>query len=75
MDSSKSSTSIRMAITASGHLLPPYVVYRSLHPYPIWIKGGPQRTHCNRTKSGWFNAPTFDDWFDKIVLPYFKNQL
>ena len=34
MDSSKSSTSIIMAITASGLLLPPYVVYRSLHLYP-----------------------------------------
>ena len=57
-----------MAITASGHLLPPYVVYRSLHLYPTRIEGGPQGMHYSRTKSGWF-----DDWFDKIVLPYFKN--
>lgn len=29
-DSSKSSTSVMMAITASGHILPPYVVYKAV---------------------------------------------
>lgn len=73
MDSSKSSTSVMMAVTAAGHLLPPYVVYKAVHLYPTWIEGGPQGTMFNRTKSGWFDAPTFEDWFDKILIPYFRN--
>ncbi|XP_074037924.1 uncharacterized protein [Leptinotarsa decemlineata] len=72
-DFSKSSTSIMMAITASGHLLPPYVIYKAVHLSPTWIEGGPQGTIYNRTKSGWFDGPTFEHWFDEILLPYFKN--
>jgi len=72
VDSSKSSTSIMMAISGSGVLLPPYVVYKSVHLYPTWIEGGPDGTVYNRTKSGWFDSATFDDWFDKILLPYCK---
>lgn len=72
MDSSKSSISIMMAISASGALLPPYVVYKSVHLYPTWVEGGPIGTVYNRTKSGWFDGPTFDDWFDRILLPHFK---
>lgn len=70
VDSSKSSISIMMAISGSGVLLPPYVVYKSVHLYPTWVEGGPDETVYNRTKSGWFDTVTFDDWFDKILLPY-----
>lgn len=71
-DSSKSSVSIMMAITASGAVLPPYVVYKSVHLYPTWVEGGPIGTVYNRTKSGWFDSATFENWFDRILLPYFK---
>ncbi|KAB0804870.1 hypothetical protein PPYR_01840 [Photinus pyralis] len=75
MDVSKSSTSVMMAITAAGHLQPPYVVYKAVHLYPTWIEDGPEGAMYNRTKSGWFDAMTFEDWFDKIILPYFRNLL
>ncbi|CAH1974588.1 unnamed protein product [Acanthoscelides obtectus] len=73
IDSSKSSTSVMMTITAAGQLLPPYVIYKSVHLYPAWIEGGPDGTMYNRTKSGWFDGPAFEDWFDRILLPYFRN--
>lgn len=73
MDSSKSSISIMMAISASGQLLPPYTVYKATHLYPTWVEGGVEGAYYNRTKSGWFDGPTFEDWFDKIALPYLKN--
>lgn len=72
IDSSKASTSVMMSISASGTLLPPYIVYKSVHLYPTWIEGGPEGSVYNRTKSGWFDAASFEDWFDKILLPYFK---
>ncbi|CAH1980481.1 unnamed protein product [Acanthoscelides obtectus] len=71
IDSSKSSTSVMMAITATGQLLPPYVIYKSVYLYPTWIEGGPDGTMYNRTKSGWFDGPAFKHWFDRILLPYF----
>lgn len=62
-----------MAISASGQLLPPYTVYKATHLYPTWVEGGVEGAFYNRTKSGWFDGPTFEDWFDKIALPYLKN--
>lgn len=73
IDWSKSSTSVMMSITGSGIMLPPYVVYKSVHLYPTWIEGGVPGAVYNRTKSGWFDGPTFEDWFHKIALPYLKN--
>lgn len=73
MDSSKVSTSVMFAISGSGVLLPPYVVYKSVHLYPSWVEAGPEGCIYNRTKSGWFDSATFEDWFDKILLPHFKN--
>lgn len=72
MDSSKKSISIMMAISANGQLLPSYTVYKATHLYPTWVEGGVEGAFYNRTKSGWFDGPTFEDWFDKIALPYFK---
>ena len=72
IDSSKQSTSVMMAATASGTLLAPYVVYKSTHLYPTWVEKGPPGTVYNRTKSGWFEQETFEDWFQKIALPYLK---
>lgn len=67
MDSSKNSIYIMM------ELLPRYTVYKATHLYPTWVEGGVEGAFYNRTKSGWFDGPTFEDWFDKIAMPYLKN--
>lgn len=36
------------------------------------MSGGPPNTFYNRTKSGWFDAGTFHDWFLKVVVPWAK---
>jgi hypothetical protein len=72
MNSTKSSTSVMFAGTASGQLLPPYVVYKSKNLYDTWTIGGPEGTRFNRSKSGWFDIVCFSDWFFKIALPYFR---
>lgn len=72
IDSSKSSVSIMWSVTASGKCLPPYVVYRATHLHDTWCEGGPAGTYYNRTKSGWFESDTFEDWLDKVPLRYFK---
>ena len=52
IDSSKTSVSVMIAETASGVLLPRYVVYIAENMYPTWIEGGPTGARFNRSKSG-----------------------
>ena len=72
MDFSKSSISVMFAGCANGTLLPPYVCYKATHLYDAWTVGGPPGTRYNQSASGWFEIPTFEDWFETIALPYFS---
>ena len=74
MNSTKSSISIMFSGTASGVLLPPYVVYKAIHLYDTWTEGGPPGARYNRSSSGWFESCSFEDWFIKIILPYAKEK-
>ncbi|CAG5000677.1 unnamed protein product [Parnassius apollo] len=73
IDSSKSSTSVMFAGTASGVLLPPYVVYKAEHLYNTWTEGGPPNTVYNRSRSGWFDTTIFEDWCLKVIIPYVES--
>uniref|UniRef100_A0A336M092 CSON009423 protein n=1 Tax=Culicoides sonorensis TaxID=179676 RepID=A0A336M092_CULSO len=75
MDTSRTSTSVMFSGTASGKLLPPYVVYKSLQLYDTWTNYGPEGAIYNRSKSGWFDTHLFDDYFFRVALPYFKKSL
>ncbi len=74
LDSSKSSTSLMFCGSAAGFLLPVYVVYKATNMYDSWTEGGPPNTVYNRTKSGWFDMETFEDWYFKVPLKYFKTR-
>ncbi|KAJ8926240.1 hypothetical protein NQ314_021404 [Rhamnusium bicolor] len=69
----KSATSIMFAATAAGTLMPLYVVYKSDRIYDQGVIGGPPGTIYNRTKSGWFDEPTFQDWFNKVIIPWARS--
>ncbi len=81
---SKTSTSVMFCGSASGVLLPPYVVYKAENLWANWLAGGPkgppccperccrQGTRYNRSKSGWFDSVTFRDWFKLSFLPHAK---
>ncbi|KAJ8916979.1 hypothetical protein NQ315_008379 [Exocentrus adspersus] len=79
IDTSKSSTSVMLAVAGNGKLLPPYIVYKAKHMYEGWTEGGFPNARYNRTLraepalSGWFDAETFEDWFMSIALPYFNS--
>ena len=62
------------AVSADGTLLPPYVCYKSKELYDTWTLNGPPGTRYNRTPSGWFTGPVFHDWFQTIVIPYFRRK-
>ncbi|KAK3924780.1 Pogo transposable element with KRAB domain [Frankliniella fusca] len=69
LTSSKTATSLMIAGTATGELLPPYVVYRSKELSETWVTGGPPGTRYNRSRSGWFDRVIFTDWFRNILVP------
>lgn len=72
IDSSKSAVSIMYGGFADGTMMNPYVVYKSVNMWDCWVVGGPEGTIYNRTKSGWFDSRTFDDWFMRCALPPMK---
>ena len=74
MNYTKGSTSIMFCGTATGELLPVYVVYKAINMWNTWTLGGPKGARFNRSKSGWFDAPAFDDWFRSIVLPWARRK-
>lgn len=84
MNHSKSCTTIMICGSADGTLLPPYVIYKSVHLYDSWKDNGPRGPPCcdkpfcslgtryNRTASGWMDGGTFRDWFTSSFLPHAK---
>ncbi|CAG4995233.1 unnamed protein product [Parnassius apollo] len=74
MNHSKASTSLMMAASADGVLLPCYVVYKAKHLYESWIEQGPKGCRYNCTSSGWFDSNTFEDWVRTIALSYFNGK-
>ena len=74
MNYTKGSTSIMFSGTASGELLPVYVVYKAINMWNTWTLGGPKGARFNRSKSGWFDSPCFNDWFRSIVLPWARKK-
>jgi hypothetical protein len=70
LNSTKASTSVMFSATASGVLLPAYVVYKAEHLHDRWIEGGPDDVRYNRSKSGWFDSTCFSDWFNSVVVPF-----
>ena len=74
MDSSKVCYSLMFCGNAERTILPPYTVYKSVHLYDSWVKGGPEGARYNRTKSGWFDEATFEDWFFTLVLAKLHKQ-
>ncbi len=58
--------------SASGVLLPPYIVYKAKDVYETWKENGLQGAVYDATPTGWFNMPIFEKWFFSIAVPYFR---
>ena len=60
--------------TASGELLPPYIIYKSKNLWQSWCEGGPEGTQFGRSNNGWMHTPNFIRWFDSIVVPWARRK-
>lgn len=61
-----------LAGSASGKLLPPFVVYKSNKMWSTWCEGGPNGARYTNTSSGWFDGLAFEDWYCSLMLPCLK---
>ena len=73
MNTLKFGISVMYAASASGKKLDPYVVYKAKRLQAAWVMGGSRTAFYNTSPSGWFDAKIFEDWFDKVALPYFNS--
>jgi len=71
-NSSKSAISLMFCGNAEGQVIPTYVVYKAESLWTTWTEGGPPQTRYNRTKSGWFDSVTFENWFESVFLKEVK---
>nr|XP_039254787.1 jerky protein homolog-like [Styela clava]XP_039269740.1 jerky protein homolog-like [Styela clava] len=74
LNSTKSAISLMFCGNAAGAVMPPYVVYKAENLWSTWVEGGPPGTLYNRSRSGWFDGFSFQDWFNRMVLPRLKRQ-
>ena len=80
----KSCVTVMFCASATGVLLPPFVVYKRDTLYTTWTQRGPKAAPCcediccsegcqfGNTSSGWFNLQTFEKWFQESFLPHAK---
>lgn len=54
--------------SASGKVLPPYIVYKGKNLYEAWSAGGPIGTCYTTSEKGWMEGLQFLDWFTKLFL-------
>ncbi|KAG8177459.1 hypothetical protein JTE90_008643 [Oedothorax gibbosus] len=47
--------------------LPPFTVYKGLHLYDTWTKGGPPGALYSGTESGWMMDCVFEAWMDFFI--------
>ncbi|XP_069357707.1 uncharacterized protein [Maniola hyperantus] len=73
-NTTKASVSIMICGNAAGDILPPYVNYKADNSWTTSTEGGPSDARYNRSKSGWFETNTFEDWFFSLVLPALRRE-
>lgn len=66
--------SLMMCGSAAGELLPPFVVYKSSQLWSTWTEGGPPKCRYSNSPSGWFDAHTFTEWVETILISAAKKK-
>lgn len=74
INATKVSFTVMFCGNAAGEAIPPFIIYKSEHLWSTWTENGPEGARYNRTKSGWIDAVTFEDWFLCHLLPILKRK-
>lgn len=74
VNSTKVNFTVMFCGNAAGEAVPPFIVYKSDHLWSTWTENGPKGARYNRTKSGWMDSATFEDWFLNHLMPVLKKK-
>ena len=69
----KSATSIIFCGSATGQMVPAYVVYKAEHLWTTWTEGGAPNVLYSQSKSGRFDSVCFSDWFEMVLVRFVKD--
>uniref|UniRef100_A0A1X7VXQ7 DDE-1 domain-containing protein n=1 Tax=Amphimedon queenslandica TaxID=400682 RepID=A0A1X7VXQ7_AMPQE len=61
---------VQLCTSATGKLLPPYVVYKGERLMSDTTYGGPLGTRYSVTQNGWMTELTFLDWMKSLFIPF-----
>ena len=73
-NTTKSCFTVMFCCNAIGEFVPPYVIYKAKQKWSHWLLGGPRNSRMAVTPSGWIDAQTFEEWFEKQLLPILKKK-
>ena len=73
--SEKKRAIVSIAITASGRVLEPMIIFKGEQSVCIATKELPHFRQCAKytcQKNAWMDKPSFVEWIDKILVPYIE---
>lgn len=60
--------------SATGEMLPPFIIYQGKNMWDGWRHGGPKGTMYANTPNGWFDMCTFSEWFHQLFLKHVQGR-
>ncbi|CAF3241860.1 unnamed protein product [Rotaria socialis] len=71
--SGKAFTTILLCTSASGDVIPPFVIYAAKAVNSLWCSGGAPGTTYKCSESGWISEGLFTEWFKSCFLERTKH--
>ncbi|CAF1674770.1 unnamed protein product [Rotaria magnacalcarata] len=71
--SGKAFTPILLCTSASGDVIPPFVIYAAKAVNSLWCSGGAPGTTYKCSESGWISEGLFTEWFKSCFLERTKH--
>ena len=65
----KENITVHACVSASGTLLPPYILYTGQRLMMNYTQSGPVGSRYGVSNKGWMNEVNFLDWFQNLFLP------
>ena len=72
--SGRENVTVQMCTSATGQILPPYVVYKGERLMSDTRYGGPLGSRYSVSQNGWMTENTFLDWMRSLLVPSIPNE-
>ena len=67
--SGRDNITVQVCASASGKLLPPYIIYSGKHVMANSTRGGPVGTRYAVSENGWMTKVAYINWFGSTFIP------